>query len=174
MDAALTKRALTVEMVESVGSCDQFDETYTRRQSRCGLDGMTGRRGDLVLDALTRPLLHGLPGGDGVLQRVTRRVKNSNDGLVNIFSDNRFSLETGLCTYFGLERMAESEDKNMQTMMPGVLPSPRRQQQITTGFNGRTQVKRWLDRPAWKIGNNVTLWKTDEMIKCFYPRVEKA
>ncbi|GBP51310.1 Putative 115 kDa protein in type-1 retrotransposable element R1DM [Eumeta japonica] len=37
------------------------------------------------------------------LQRAIRRVKNGKDGLVNIFSDSKPSLEAGLCAYSGLE-----------------------------------------------------------------------
>ncbi|GBP43357.1 hypothetical protein EVAR_34273_1 [Eumeta japonica] len=45
-----------------------------RRQSRCGPDGMAGRRGNLVLDTPTRSLLHGLPSGDG------RAAKSDTEG----------------------------------------------------------------------------------------------
>ncbi|GBP04941.1 hypothetical protein EVAR_3816_1 [Eumeta japonica] len=57
-------------------------------------DGTTERRRDLVLDAPAQSFLHGFPGGDGYGGLIwIRRVKNSKDGLVNIFSVIYSSLE---------------------------------------------------------------------------------
>ncbi|GBP35707.1 hypothetical protein EVAR_82641_1 [Eumeta japonica] len=95
------------------------------------------------------------------LQRAIRRVKKGKDGLVNIISHSRSSLavltspktytlwlkklgvtssrslrKTGLCTYFGLERMPESRVTSVQTNSPGAPPSLR-QQRTTTGFRYR-------------------------------------
>ncbi|GBP64400.1 hypothetical protein EVAR_43177_1 [Eumeta japonica] len=68
---------------------------------------MPGRRGDLVLDTPTRFLLYCLPSEEVkviALQRAIRRVRNSKDGLLNIFNNSRSSLEvfTGLKTYHSL------------------------------------------------------------------------
>ncbi|GBP16851.1 Apolipophorins [Eumeta japonica] len=54
---------------------------------------MVGWRGDLVLDATTQFLLHGLSGGDGPRCRAIRRVKKGKDGLVNVFGDSRAHAE---------------------------------------------------------------------------------
>ncbi|GBP85735.1 Bromodomain-containing protein 8 [Eumeta japonica] len=73
---------------------------------------MAGRKGDLVLGAPAQSLLHCFPDGEMVaLQRAIRRVKNGKDGLVNIFSDSRSSLEvlTGSKTYHPLAHEARRD-----------------------------------------------------------------
>ncbi|GBP01739.1 hypothetical protein EVAR_72846_1 [Eumeta japonica] len=85
-------------------------------------------------------------------------VKNGKDGLVNIFSDSRSSLEVlaGPKTYHPLaheasatsprslwkagllERMPESRETSARTSSPGAPPSPSRQRTMT-GFRCRTR-----------------------------------
>ncbi|GBP65255.1 Putative 115 kDa protein in type-1 retrotransposable element R1DM [Eumeta japonica] len=53
-----------------------------RRQSRCGPDGMAGRKGDQVLDAPARSLLHGLPGGDNYAAKIDTESEKGKGRIV--------------------------------------------------------------------------------------------
>ncbi|GBP69281.1 hypothetical protein EVAR_57525_1 [Eumeta japonica] len=73
------------------------------------------------------------------LKRAIRRVKKDKDGLVNIFSELRFSLEAGLYIYSDGERMPESRETGMQMSSPGRPPLPRTRQRITIDFRCHTK-----------------------------------
>ncbi|GBP90777.1 Putative 115 kDa protein in type-1 retrotransposable element R1DM [Eumeta japonica] len=97
------------------------------------------------------------------LQRAIRRVKNGKDGLVNIFSDSRSSLESA-CRNRGKRACGRS---------PGAPPSPRRRQRTMTGFAVvREKVIRAASLEEWQ--ERYAEGGTGEITKCFFPRVEQA
>ncbi|GBP75760.1 hypothetical protein EVAR_59403_1 [Eumeta japonica] len=84
------------------------------------------------------------------LQGVIGRVKNSKDGLINIFSDSR-----------SLERVTI-----VQTNSPGAPPSPRLQQTMT-GFYCRIKSDRAASLEEWQ--EQYVEGSTGEDTKWFFP-----
>ncbi|GBP04179.1 hypothetical protein EVAR_19129_1 [Eumeta japonica] len=103
------------------------------------------------------------------LQRAIRRVKNGKDGLVNIFSDSRSSLEAGLCAYFGLERMPERADELARR---AALTKKTAADYDRFPLSYAKRVIRAASLEEWQ--ERYAEGGTGEITKCFFPRVEQA
>ncbi|GBP25795.1 hypothetical protein EVAR_94814_1 [Eumeta japonica] len=75
--------------------------------SRCGPHEIRREKGDMVLDAMTRSLLHGLSGGGGCAAKT------------DTVGEKRSLRKKGLCANSGSERMSEMRETSVQTSSPG-------------------------------------------------------
>ncbi|GBP96045.1 hypothetical protein EVAR_63144_1 [Eumeta japonica] len=108
------------------------------------------------------------------LQRAIRRVKNGKDGLINIFSNSRSSLErslrkAGLCACSGLERMPEPR----VTSSPGGRPHQEDGSGLQSVFAVASEkVIRAVSLEEWQ--QRYAEGSTGEITKCFFSQVEQA
>ncbi|GBP23733.1 Putative 115 kDa protein in type-1 retrotransposable element R1DM [Eumeta japonica] len=146
MDAALIERGLTVEMVKSVGSCDQLDEIGSGRGAGRELEAVLLSTGRSLWDGIYRVIREtGKNREDVLLQTDSGRVLDSNESATllaqTLFFDDR--VDTDDPHYAEVRRQTDGDDQPPVTSkdLPGV-DSP------FTGAEVRNALKAFHPRNA--------------------------